>query len=126
MNWTEWVADFAFLFIPPASCVWAWWLWTRQSLSTAIPQWRRVAAAIAQIAFTASILLGAFALEYWRSSPGGNAAPPEATRVTTVLGFALTVFGVPLSLMARSWNRIALVLCSLALLGFYFGMFMAP
>lgn len=125
MTWTEWVADFAFLCVPPVSCAWAWWLWARQSAEPAIPQWRRAASTIAQIAFTVSILLGAFALEYWRHFPGKNPAPPEATRITTVLGFALAVFGVPLSAMSKSWNRVALLLCSVALLGFYFGMFLA-
>jgi len=126
MNWTEWAADLAFLVMPPLSCAWAWWLWTRKSIDTAIPSWRRVATVIGLIAFTLSIALGAFAFEYWRHTPASGTAPPEATRVTTLVGFALAVFGLPFCLLAKSWNRVALVLCSLGLLGFYFGMFVAP
>ena len=43
----------------------------------------------------------------------------------TVVGFALAVFGIPFSVLARSWNRVALVLCSLGLLVFYVAMFAA-
>lgn len=125
MNWTEWAANLAFLLMPPLTCAWAWWLWTRQSQIKVTPHWRRVATAIGLIAFSLSIVLGAFAFEYWRHFPSGGPAQPEATRVATLLGFALTVFGLPFSVLAKSWNRVALVACSLGLLGFYFGMFVA-
>jgi hypothetical protein len=124
MHWTEWVADLAFLLIPPLSCVWAWWLWARRGTSESIPKWSQAATVIDLIVFTLSIALGAFALLYWRDF-SGTGAPPEATRITTMWGFALAVFGLPFSVMAKSWNRVALVLCSLALLGFYLGMFAA-
>ncbi|HYA63456.1 MAG TPA: hypothetical protein VED66_09630 [Candidatus Sulfotelmatobacter sp.] len=126
MNWMEWVADFAFLLMPPVSCVWAWWLWKRQSQVKLIPLWRRVCTAIGLTAFTLSIALGAFALFYWRHYPGEGPGPPEPTQLTTLLGFTLAVFGIPLAVLAKSWNRVALILCSLGLLGFYFGMFVAP
>jgi hypothetical protein len=124
MNWAEWAADLAFLVMPPLSCAWAWWLWTRKSADM-VPPWRRVATMIGLTAFTLSIALGAFAFAYWRHAPASSLTPPQATRVTTLVGFAMTVFGIPFCLMAKSWNRIALVLCSLGLLGFYFGMFVA-
>ena len=48
------------------------------------------------------------------------------TRIATLAGFALAVFAVPFCVLAKSWTRLALVLSCLCLLGFYFGMFVAP
>lgn len=123
MNWTEWAVDLAILGVPPVSCVWAWWLWAREDPG-AVPKWRQVATTIDLVVFTVSIALGAFALIYWRDF-SRTPFQPEATQVATMLGFALAVFGFPFSIMARSWNRVALVLCSVALLVFYVGMFAA-
>jgi hypothetical protein len=124
MNWTEWAVDLTVLGVPPLTCVWAWWLWAHQEQSGAIPKWCQVATMIDLVVFTLSIVLGAFALFYWRDI-SGSPVQPETTRVTTMVGFALTVFGLPFAVMARSWNRVALVVCSLGLLAFYVGMFAA-
>jgi hypothetical protein len=125
MHWTELLTDLALLLTPPLSCVWAWWLWAqRRERKDRAPEWSRVATVIDLVVFTLSIGLGAFALLYWRDFSGAP-VPPEATRISTMLGFALAVFGLPFSVMAKSWNRVALVLCSLALLGFYVGMIAA-
>jgi len=128
MSLTEWAVDLAVLGVPPLSCAWAWWLWARhrRTGNVSILRWRRVTTIIALIAFTLSIAFGAFALEYWRTFPEHTAAPPTATYITTYIGFALAAFGVPLALMAKSWERVALVLCALGLSGFYFGMFLSP
>jgi hypothetical protein len=126
MNWTEWAANFAFLGIPPLSCVWAWWLWSRGSGDTALLRWRRAATMIALIAATLSIAQGAFALIYWHRFPGGHLDPPEPTRIATLTGFAFAVSSFSLSVLATSWTRVALMLCCVALLGFYAGMFLAP
>lgn len=126
MTWAEWLADFAFLFLPPLSCTFAWWLWIRKDESVSIPRWRRSATAIGLIAVTVSIVLGAFALLYWHRFPGRGPDPPSATRITTLSGFALLVFAVPFCVLAKSWTRLALVLSCIGLLGFYFGMFVAP
>jgi hypothetical protein len=125
MNWTEWAANFAFLGMPPLSCAWAWWLWIRDSRNTPAPQWRRAATLIGLMAFTLSIAVGAFALFYWHYSPGRGPAPPDPTRIGTMAGFGLAVFGVPFCVLAKSWTRFSLILCALGLLGFYFGMFVA-
>jgi hypothetical protein len=126
MTWAEWVVDFAFLFMPPLSCTCAWWLWIRKHEVMSIPRWRRSATAIALIAVTLSIILGAFAFIYWRHFPGRGPDPPSPTRIATLSGFASAVFAVPFCVLAKSWTRFALVLCCLGLLGFYFGMFVAP
>jgi hypothetical protein len=124
MNWTEWVVDLAVLGVPPLSCLWAWWLWAQHGQNRSIPKWSQAATVIDLVTFTISIGLGGFALIYWRDF-SGSPVPPELTRIMTLLGFALAVFGIPFSIMAKSWNRVALVVCSVALLGFYFGMFAA-
>jgi hypothetical protein len=126
MTWAEWVVDFALLFLPPLSCTCAWWLWLSKHESVPIPRWRRSATAIALMAVTLSIALGAFAFIYWRRFPGHGPDPPSPTRIATLAGFALAVFAVPFSVLAKSWTRLALVLSCLCLLGFYFGMFVAP
>lgn len=77
-------------------------------------------------AATLGIALGAFALFYWRRFPGGGPVPPQPTRITTFVGFAVAVFGACFSVLATSRTRVALILCSIGLLGFYFGMFLAP
>lgn len=124
MNWTEWAVDIFVLGIPPLSCLCAWWLWVRQDQTSVLPKWRQVATVINLIVFTLSIGLGAFALVYWHSF-SGNPIQPQLTRVTTLLGFALAAFGIPFSVLGKSWNRVALVVCSLGLLVFYVGMFAA-
>lgn len=124
MNWTEWAVDLAVLGVPPLSCGWAWWLWARHGQDGAIPRWRRVITVIDLVVFTLSIALGATALWYWHDFTR-TPTQPEVTRVLTLVGFALAVFGIPFSVMARSWNRVALVLCSLGLLVFYVAMFAA-
>lgn len=125
MTWAEWAVDFALLFMPPLSCTCAWWLWIRKYEFVPIPRWRRSATGVALIAVTLSIALGAFALLYWHQFPGeGN--PPSPTRITTLAGFALAMFAIPFCILAKSWTRIALVLSCVGLLGFYFGMFVAP
>src|SRR6516165_1320961 len=118
MTWAEWVVDFALLFLPPLSCtcawwLWlrkpplsctcAWWLWLRKHELVSIPRWRRSATAIALIAVTLSIALGAFAFIYWRRFPGHGPDPPSPTRITTLAGFALAVFAVPFCVLAKSW-----------------------
>jgi len=126
MNWTEWAANLIFLAVPPVTCAWGWWDWARRAPVTAIPRWRRTATVIGLVAVTLGIALGAFAFLYWRRFPGGGPEPPQPTRISTYVGFAIAVFGVPFAVLASSRTRVALVLCSIALLGFYFGMFLAP
>lgn len=124
MNWVEWAVDFAVLGIAPVSCLCAWWLWMRQD-QRALPKWRQITTIIDLISLTLSIALGAFAFEYWRNFPAQDFGFPEVTRITILIGFFFAVFGLPFSVLARSWNRVALVLCSIGLLAFYFGMFVA-
>lgn len=125
MSWIEWAVDLAVLGVPPLSCCCAWWLWARnQGRDASIPRWRQVTTVIDLVVFTVSIALGAMALWYWHDF-SRTPMQPEATRVLTVAGFALAVFGIPFSVMARSWNRVALVVCSLGLLVFYLAMFAA-
>ena len=126
MNWTEIAANLALLGVPPVSCAWAWRLWMRGSRTTEIPEWRRLATRIGLMALTVSVGLGAFAWIYWHRYPGQGSGPPEPTRIATLLGFGSAVFGIPLAVLARSWTRVSLMVCSAALLGFYFGMFLAP
>jgi hypothetical protein len=126
MNWSAQFANIAILGIPPLSCLCAWWLWAQERRNgyLSIPRWRRITTIIDLVTFTLSIALGAFALLYWWDfSP--EPIPPAVTRIATVVGFALASFGMPFSLMAKSWNRVALVVCSIALLVFYIGMFAA-
>jgi hypothetical protein len=124
MNWVGWIVNFLVLGVPPLSCLCAWWFWLKQD-QNALPRWRQITTIIDLVAFTISIALGAFAFEYWQNFPAPGHGYPEATRVTILLGFFFAVFGLPFSVLARSWNRVALVCCSLALLAFYFGMFIA-
>jgi len=124
MNWTEWAANIAFLGVPPVSCMWGWWLWSHDGEAN-LAEWRRKASTIGLVTLTLSVLTGAFAMMYWRHFPG--AVPvPQPTRIATLAGFALVVFAAPFAVLARAWMRVALVMCSIALLGFYFGMFLAP
>jgi len=124
MNWTAWAVNIAFLGMPTLSCVWGWWLWkhrTRKQLA----EWRQTATMIGLVVMTLSVVTGAFAMVYWQQFPG-NGAPPEATRIATLAGFGFGVFSLPFSVLARAWTRVALVLCGMGLMGFYFGMFAAP
>jgi len=124
MNWTAWAVNIALLGVPPVSCVWGWWLW-RHAGENHLAAWRRKAATIALATLTLSIAMGAFAMLYWRQNPGG-AAPPEPTRIATLAGFGFAVFAAPFAILANAWMRVALVLCCAGLMGFYFGMFVAP
>ena len=124
MDWTAWAVNIAFLGMPPVSCLWGWWLWKRNG-ETRLAEWRRSAATIGLVTATLSVMLGAFAMLYWRQNPGGS-VPPDATRVATLAGFGIAVFAVPFALLANGWMRVALVLCCAGLMGFYFGMFVAP
>lgn len=123
MNWTAWAVNIAFLGMPPLSCVWGWWLW-RHSAEKQLAEWRQTAITIGLVAMTLSIVAGAFAMLYWRQFPGSGV--PEVTRIATLAGFGFGVFSLPFSVLARAWTRVALVLCGMGLMGFYFGMFVAP
>jgi hypothetical protein len=126
MDWTAQLVNVAVLGLPPLSCICAWWLWARERRSgyLSIPRWRRITTIIDLVVFTLSIAVGAFALLYWWDF-SREPLPPALTRMATLLGFALASFGMPFSLMAKSWNRVALVVCSLTLLVFYIAMFAA-
>jgi hypothetical protein len=124
MDWTAWAVNIAFLGMPPVSCLWGWWLWKHNG-ETQPAEWRRKSATIGLVTTTLSIATGAFAMLYWRQNPGGG-APPEATRIATLAGFGIAVFAVPFAFLANGWMRVALVLCCAGLMGFYFGMFLAP
>ena len=124
MNWTAWAVNIAFLGVPPLSCVWGWWLWAHNGYKR-LTVWRQKATTVGLVTLTISILTGAFAMLYWRRYP---VAPglPEPTRIATLVGFAFAVFATPFAVLANAWMRVALVVCCAALMGFYFGMFMAP
>jgi len=123
MDWTAWAVNIAFLGVPPVSCLWGWWLW-RYNGEKDLAEWRKKAATIGLVTLTLSVVTGAFAMLYWRQHPGG--AVPEATRIATLAGFGVAVFSVPFVILANGWMRVALVLCCAGLMGFYFGMFVAP
>jgi hypothetical protein len=124
MDWTAWAVNIAFLGMPPVSCIWGWWLWRRQTEKHLVV-WRQKASTIALVTSTLSVVAGAFAMLYWRRSPG-LAVPPDPTKIATLVGFGFAVFAVPFAVLANSWMRVALVLCCAGLMGFYFGMFLAP
>jgi len=124
MNWTAWAVNIAFLGMPPLSCVWGWWLW-RNSTEKQLAEWRQTATMIGLVGMTLSIATGAFAMLYWQQF-SQNGAPPEATQIATLAGFGFGVFSLPFSVLARARTRVALVLCGMGLMGFYFGMFVAP
>jgi len=124
MNWAEWAVNIALLGVPPVSCAWGWWLW-RHGSEKQLAEWRRTATTVGLVALTLSVLTGAFAMLYWRQNPG-TGRPPEPTTIATLVGFGFAVFGVPFSFLATRWLRVALVLCCAGLMGFYFGMFLAP
>lgn len=126
MDYREWAINLVFLGLPPLSCGWAWWLWRRKPQSTSVPQWRQTATKSSLVLLTTGIGFGAFAFIYWQQFPESNPSPPEATFVSTCCGLVLTVLAVPLSIFAKSWTRVALVVCSVALFGFYFLMFVSP
>jgi len=126
MDYHEWAIDLVFLGLPPLSCGWAWWLWIRKPQSTSVPQWRKIATNSSLVLLTLSIAFGGFAYIYWRWLPGNNPGPPEPAFVSTWCGLVLTVLAAPLSVFAKSWTRITLVVCCFALLGFYFLMFLSP
>ena len=123
MNWTAWAVNIAFLGMPPLSCVWGWWLW-RNSTEKQLAEWRQTATMIGLVGMTLSIATGAFAMLYWQQF-SQNGAPPEATQIATLAGFGFGVFSLPFSVLARARTRVALVLCGMGLMGFYFGMFVA-
>jgi hypothetical protein len=87
--------------------------------------WRQKAATVGLVALTLSIVAGAFAMLYWRYYTGVPGLP-EPTRIATLVGFGFVVFAMPFTVLANAWMRVALVLCCAGLMGFYFGMFMAP
>jgi hypothetical protein len=124
MDWTAWAVNIAFLGVPPVSCLWGWWLW-RHNGEAQLAEWRQQASTIGLVTLTLSIATGAFAMLYWRQFPGG-AVPPEPTRIATLVGFGFAVFAAPFAFLANAWMRVALVVCCAGLMGFYFGMFVAP
>jgi hypothetical protein len=124
MNWTAWAVNIAFLGVPPLSCMWGWWLW-RTHGEKHLAVWRQKAATVGLAALTLSIVAGAFAMLYWRYYTGVPGLP-EPTRIATLVGFGFVVFAMPFTVLANAWMRVALVLCCAGLMGFYFGMFMAP
>ena len=124
MDWTTWAVNIALLGVPPLSCLWGWWLWSRDSEAQLV-EWRKKAATIGLVTLTLGVATGAFAMMYWRQHPGAG-MPPEATRIATLAGFGVTVFSVPFAILANKWMRVALVVCCAGLIGFYFGMFVAP
>jgi hypothetical protein len=126
MDYREWAIDLVFLGLPPLSCGWAWWLSARNPQSTSVPQWRQTATKSSLVLLTLSIGFGGFAFICWQRFPGNNPSPPEAAFVSTWCGLVLTALAVPLSVFAKSWTRIALVVCCVALFGFYFIMFLSP
>jgi len=123
MDWTAWAVNIALLGVPPVSCLWGWWLWSHEGEAQLV-EWRKKAATIGLVTLTLSVLTGAFALVYWRQHPAGPV--PEATRITTLAGFGLGMFAVPFAFLANGWMRVALLLGCAGLVGFYFGMFVAP
>lgn len=114
------------LSLPPLFCLWGWWAWGKQASSISISRWRRISAGFALVLVSASILLGDFALFYWRLYPGDSPGPPGLTRVTTFLGLDLAILGVVGAVFAKSQTRIATLLCSFTLLGFFFLMILSP
>src|SRR6516162_1460123 len=126
MTWAEWVVDFALLFLPPLSCTCAWWLWLRKHELVSIPRWRRFATAIALIAVTLSIALGAFAFIYWRRFPGHGPDPPSPTRITTLAGFALAVFAVPFCVLPSPGSVLPSFSPASVYLGFISGCLLRP
>jgi len=114
------------LWMPPIACACAWWLSFRSSSNITISRRRRDATKIGLILATLSIAFGAFALLYWRHYSRDSTGPPYPTFVTTYAGLVLALVSLPFSLSATSWNRLASVLCSIGLLGFYFMMFLSP
>jgi hypothetical protein len=124
VDYREWAIDVVVLGLPPLSCGWAWWLWTHKPESSSVPQWRKIATKSSLLLLTLSIAFGAFAYIYWRQFP--NPSPPEPVFVSTWCGLVSALLAVPLSIFAKSWTRIALVLCCVALFGFYFLMFLSP
>ena len=125
MDWKAWAVNIALLGVPPVSCLWGWWLW-RHNGEAQIAEWRKTAATIGLVTLTLSVLTGAFAMVYWRQHPGPGGVVPEATRITTLVGFGCGVFALPFAFLANGWMRVALVLGCAGLMGFYFGMFVAP
>jgi hypothetical protein len=123
-SYLSWAVDLGFLWMPPFSCACAWWFSLRDSPNIGVSRWLRATTWTGLLLATLSIVFGAFALGYWRRHPEGN--PPYPTFVTTYIGAALALLSLPFALLATSWNRVALVLCSLGLLGFYFVMFLSP
>ena len=124
MDWTAWAVNLALLGLPPVSCVWGWWLW-RHNGDARLVEWRKKASTVGLVALTLSVLIGAFAMVYWRQHPGAG-LPPQPTRIATLVGFGFTVFSAPFALLANSWMRVALIVCCAGLVGFYIGMFAAP
>ena len=125
MDWKAWAVNIALLGVPPVSCLWGWWLW-RHNGDAQIAEWRKKAATIGLVTLTVSVLTGAFAMVYWRQHPGSGGVVPEPTRITTLVGFGFGVFALPFAFLANGWMRVALVLGCAGLMGFYFGMFVAP
>jgi EamA domain-containing membrane protein RarD len=126
MDYREWAIDLVSLGLPPLSCGWAWWLWTRKPQSTSVPRWRKVATTSGLVLATLSIAFGGFAYIYWRWLSGYSPSPPEPVFVSTSCGLVSAVLALPFSVFAKSWTRTALVLCCVALFGFYFLMFLSP
>ncbi len=122
----SWAVVLGVFCMPPLSCASAWWFSLRGSPNLAVSHWRHTTTRIGLLLATSSISFGTFALVYWLRYPGAYPGPPLPTFVTTYVGAALALLSLPCSLSATSWNRVALVLCSVGLLGFYHMMFLSP
>ena len=125
MDYGDFVLSCVFIGVPPLSCASAWFFWARESKSEQ-RGWRRTTTTLGLAVLTLSIVSGVFALIYWRRFPGNGSGPPDATYFETHLGFILAVVSLPLCVLARHRTRISSTICFLALLGFYFLMYLSP
>jgi hypothetical protein len=125
-NFLSWMTDLLTIGLPPCAWAWAWLSWIRKSSRMTIGHWHRVATRIALSLVILSIALGDFALIYWRHSAEPSPAPPQLTVTATYAGVTLALLGVPLSAVSVSWTRVALLIGSLGLLGFYLVLFISP
>lgn len=121
----EKVVEYGTVALPVVSYGWALWSWRTADYSALRP-WRRATMVLAVVLTGVGLCLAAFSIIEIYRHPEVSAALPEASIVSMEVGALVALVALGVSLFAKSWPRIALVLSALCLLWLFFLIALSP